>query len=87
MSPRDLPGKKQSEVREGKKSAIGIWIFCCPTEVMGIKKNSKDMLQTPEFKQPDMKNDQGSCAFELTHPKKVVLTQQSVVMADHMLLK
>lgn len=66
---------------------MGIWIFCCVAEVMGIKKNSKDMFQTPEFKQPDVKHDQRSCGFELTHPKKIVLTLQSVLMAVHMSLE
>lgn len=41
----------------------------------------------PEFKQPDVKHDQGFCAYELTHPKQVVLTQNSVVVAVHALLK
>lgn len=43
--------------------------------------------QTPGFKQPDGKHDQGSCAFELTHTRKAVMTQQSVVLAGHTLLK
>lgn len=31
-------------------------------------------IQTPEFKQPDVKYDQGFSAYELTYPKHVVLT-------------
>lgn len=31
-----------------------------------------------------MKHDQGFCAYELTHPKHIVLTQQSMVVALHL---
>lgn len=86
-SPEDYPVKNSKKCGKGKKSPVRIWIFCCPAKVMGIKKNSKDVFQTPAFKQPDVKHDQASCAFELTHNKKVALTQQLVVMAVHLLLK
>lgn len=40
-------------------------------------------IYKPEFKQPDVKHDQGFCAYELIHPKHVVLTQLSMVFAVH----
>lgn len=87
MKSRGFARKRTVKGVGGESQPSGFGSSACPAEVMGIKKNNKDMVQTPEFKQPDMKHDQGSCAFELTHPKKVVLTQQPVVMAVHTLLK
>lgn len=69
-----------------------LWLFGGPN-VRGIQDHKMQgffgphNIQTPEFKQPDVKQDQGFCACELTHPKQLVLTQQSVVVAVHALLK
>lgn len=59
-----------------------LWLFRGPN-VRGIQDHKMQgffglhNIQMPEFKQPDVKHDQGFCAYELTHPKQVALTQQS----------
>lgn len=69
-----------------------LWLFRGPN-VRGIQDHKMQgffgphNIHTPEFKQPDVKHDQGFCAYELIHPKQVVLTQKSVVVAVHVLLK